>query len=137
MGKRSTARRLAMQALYQSDVTDVDIETAINNIAENEKLLVETIEFARQLATSTWEEKGTIDKTISKLAIDWPLERIGKVDRNILRLALEELRLKETPVSVVINEAVEMAKKYSGEEAAKFINGILGTYVRGREKEGQ
>ena len=135
MGKRSTSRRLAMQALYQSDLSGVGIETAIKNISESEKFIAETIAFASQLATSAWEAKGTIDKIISKLAIDWPLDRIGKVDRNILRLAIQELRLKETPVSVVINEAVEMAKKYSGEEAAKFINGILGTYVREREKE--
>lgn len=134
MGKRSTSRRLAMQALYQSDLTGVEIGTAIKNISESEKFIAETIAFASQLATSAWEAKGPIDKIISKLAINWPLDRIGKVDRNILRLAIQELRLKETPVSVVINEAVEMAKKYSGEESAKFINGILGTYVREREK---
>ena len=64
------------------------------------------------------------------LAIDWPLDRIGKVDRSILRLALQELSMKETPASVVIDEAVELAKKYSSAEAAKFINGILGAHLR-------
>jgi N utilization substance protein B len=130
MGKRSTSRRLAMQALYQADLSGIDVETALKNISESEKFIPETLEFATYLAAQTWEARETIDKVISDLAIDWDLERIGKVDRAVLRLAIQELKIGETPESVVINEAVELAKKYSGEEAAKFINGILGTYVR-------
>lgn len=130
MGKRSTSRRLAMQAIYQSELAGSDIETSLKNITESEQFIPETIEFASKLARAAWQEKDVLDQTISSLAIDWPLERIGKVDRSILRLALKELGLKETPDSVIINEAVELAKKYSGEESAKFINGILGAYVR-------
>ncbi|MBN2057667.1 MAG: transcription antitermination factor NusB [Candidatus Saganbacteria bacterium] len=130
MGKRSTSRRLAMQALYQSELAGSDIETSLKNITESEQFISETIEFASKLARAAWGEKDDLDQKISSLAIDWPLDRIGKVDRSILRLALKELDLKETPQSVVINEAVELAKKYSGEESAKFINGILGAYVR-------
>mgnify|MGYP001559206601 CR=1 FL=1 len=130
MGKRSTARRIAMQAIYQADAANIEIADAINNIAESEKLMPETLEFAKTLAESAWKDKDKSDQAIVKLSIDWPLDRIGKVDRSILRLALWELDQKETPTSVVINEAVELAKKYSGEESAKFINGILGSYVR-------
>ena len=108
----------------------MDIEVALKNISEAEKFIPETLEFASFLARATWQAKGDVDKIISKLAIDWPLDRIGKVDRSILRLAIQEIKIGETPVSVVINEAVELAKKYSSQEAAKFINGILGTYVR-------
>ncbi len=119
-----------MQALYQAELAGSDIDEALKNITENEKLIAETVEFGAKLAKAAWGDRGELDKIIEKLAIDWPLDRIGKVDRSILRLALEELKEKETPDSVVINEAVELAKKFSGDESAKFINGILGTYVR-------
>lgn len=130
MGKRSTSRRLAMQALYQADLSNIEIETAFNNLLEGEKYIDETVGFARDLSRESWAQRTRNDETITSLAIDWPLERIGKVDRAILRLALAELRLRETPSSVVINEAVELAKKYSGGEAAKFVNGILGAFIR-------
>ena len=130
MGKRITSRRLAMQAIYQAELAGIDIDTALKNIAEGEKFIPDTLDFAGYLAKKTWQSRSEVDKVISGLAIDWPLDRIGKVDRSILRLSIEELKLGETPDSVVINEAIEMAKKYSGDESAKFINGILGAYVR-------
>lgn len=130
MGKRSTARRLAMQAIYQADLAGIEIETALQNISESEKFIPETLDFAGQLARSVWDARKELDKVISGLSIDWSLDRIGKVDRSVLRLAIQELKMGETPTSVIINEAVELAKKYSGEKAAKFINGILGAYVR-------
>ncbi|KPJ69577.1 hypothetical protein AMJ44_03415 [candidate division WOR-1 bacterium DG_54_3] len=130
MGKRSTSRRLAMQAIYQADLAGIEIEAALRNISESEKFIPETLDFASFLAKATWDARGGIDKIIEQLAIDWPLDRMGKVDRSILRLAIQELKIGETPASVIINEAIELAKKYSGEEAAKFINGILGAYVR-------
>jgi N utilization substance protein B len=132
MGKRSTARRLAMQALYQADISGIEIEEALQNIFEAEKFIKDTTDFASALAKQAWKNRAKSDKIIASLAIDWSLDRIGKVDRSILRLALEEINDKETPASVVVNEAVELAKKYSGEEAGKFINGILGTYLRSR-----
>ena len=130
MGKRSTARRLAMQALYQADLSASDIDTALKNISESENFIPETLSFAGDLAQAAWSAKETSDQVIKDLAIDWPLDRIGKVDRAILRLAIQELESTETPASVVINEAVELAKKYSGDESAKFINGILGAFLR-------
>jgi N utilization substance protein B len=134
MGKRSTSRRLAMQALYQAELAGMEIGAALQNISESEKFIPETLDFASFLAKAAWGARGEIDKVIERLAIDWPLDRIGKVDRSILRLSIQELRMGETPQSVIINEAVELAKKYSGDEAAKFINGILGAYVRGKKK---
>ena len=120
-----------MQALYQAESTAIGIDDALKNIFSSEQKLVdETISFAEELARAAWEKRETSDGVITKLAIDWPLERIGKVDRSILRLALYELMAKETPDSVVIDEAVELAKKYSSREASKFINGILGAYLR-------
>ena len=110
MGKRSTARRLAMQALYQADLAGEEIETALQNISESEKFIPETLDFAGFLAKGTWGARDEIDKIICELAIDWSLDRIGKVDRSILRLAIQELKIGETPISVIINEAVELAK---------------------------
>jgi N utilization substance protein B len=130
MGKRSTSRRLAMQAIYQAEISGNNIDQAIANLLAAEKFIDETKEYAQQLAQAAWQARGGSDQTIAKLAVDWPLDRIGKVDHAILRLALYEIDSKETPPSVVVNEAVELAKKYSGQEAAKFINGILGTYLR-------
>jgi N utilization substance protein B len=121
-----------MQALYQAELAGLEVEIALQNISESEKFIPETLDFARFLAQGAWGEREKIDRIIAELAIDWPLDRIGKVDRSILRLAIQELKLGETPASVVINEAVELAKKYSGEETAKFINGILGAFVRGK-----
>lgn len=130
MGKRSTSRRLAMQALYQAEISGIDVDEALRNILEADEFIPETREFAEKLARAAWQEREASDQKIESLSIDWPLDRIGKVDRGILRLAFHELNSGETPVSVVINEAVELAKKYSSEEAAKFINGILGAHLR-------
>ena len=130
MGKRSTSRRLAMQAVYQAEVSGIGIDEALKNLLEEEKYIPETVEFAQKLARAAWDKIKENDKIIEKLSVDWPLDRIGKVDHSILRLALYEIDAGETPASVVIDEAVELAKKYSSREAAKFINGILGSYLR-------
>ncbi|MFA6170556.1 MAG: transcription antitermination factor NusB [Candidatus Margulisiibacteriota bacterium] len=130
MGKRTTSRRLAMQALYQAEISNNSIEESLKNLFEAEKFIDETVGFSEKLAKQAWIDRDGSDQIIVKLSVDWPLDRIGKVDRSILRLALSELKSGETPQSVVINEAVELAKKYSSEEAAKFINGILGAFLR-------
>jgi|YelNatPaOPRAMG01_1025707.scaffolds.fasta_scaffold266982_2 N utilization substance protein B len=130
MGKRSTSRRLAMQALYQAEVSKCSMEESLRSVLESEKFIPETVEFAKKLALTSWENRKKSDQIIAQLTVDWPLDRLSKVDHSILRLALSEINAGETPASVVIDEAVELAKKYSTEEAAKFINGILGAYLR-------
>ena len=119
-----------MQAVYQAEVSGIEIDRSLSNLFENESFVPETIAFATELASATWDQRAKIDGIIEKLAIEWPLDRIGKVDRSILRIALCELIGKGSPPSVVINEAVELAKKYSSGEAAKFINGILGAWLK-------
>jgi len=119
-----------MQALYQAEISNISIEESLQNLFDSEKFIDETVGFSEKLAKQAWADRDGSDKIIVKLSVDWPLDRIGKVDRSILRLALSELKSGETPQSVVINEAVELAKKYSSEEAAKFINGILGAFLR-------
>ena len=129
MGKRSTSRRLAMQAIYQAEVSSTSIDDSLKNLFAAEKLIPATEKFAVELAEQAWAERVESDRAITKLSKDWPIDRLGRVDHSILRLALCELRAGELPASVVIDEAVELAKKYSSEEAAKFINGILGGYL--------
>ena len=100
------------------------------NLFDEEDLPKATREFAEHLAMKITENMEDVDAKIIKYAKGWSLDRINEVDKSILRLALYELMYeKETPKAVVINEALELAKKYSGDESAGFINGILGAAV--------
>ena len=119
-----------MQALYQAEHAQTDINMALQNILSQENFIPETSSFSTELAAGAFQKREEIDEIIKKHSKDWKIERMGGVDRNILRLALFELMQKITPPQVVIDEAVELAKKYSSLEAAKFINGILGAYLK-------
>lgn len=119
-----------MQALYEADLGGSKIEDALNNLFEQEEIGTETISFAKDLAVNAWKNKSSVDSLIKKHSKGWSLERISAVDRSILRLAFYELMQSETPHQVVINEALELAKKYSTADAAKFINGVLGAHIK-------
>ncbi|HBS59882.1 MAG: transcription antitermination factor NusB [Bacillota bacterium] len=126
---RRKAREMALQALFQMDMGGVDSQRALAVVfAEN------GVEdgYTRNLVEGTEKNMAAVDKKISEYTIDWKLERMPAVDRNILRLATYELLVpqKDTPAGVAINEAVELAKKYGTEESAKFINGILGAMLK-------
>jgi len=126
MSKRSTSRRLAMQALYQMDISGISEDKALENVFEEDEFKKETREYSSRLVRGVTENIAEIDKKINEKSIGWPVSRMGVVDKNILRLAVYELAfLKENPFAVVIDEAVELAKKYSSEDAKKFINGVL------------
>lgn len=134
MGKRSTGRKLAMQALYQADVSACPLKDVFDDIFARESYLKETVDFGKDLAYGAWEKKTVSDKIISRLSKNWSIERIGRVVVSILRLALYELNVeKVTPASVVINEAVVLSKTFATDEAAKFVNGILGAYLKENE----
>jgi N utilization substance protein B len=131
MGKRSTARRLAMQILFSADLGQGEIEPAAKSVLSEDEYIEDTRVFALKLARGVWQNKNEIDAIISRQTIGWPLDRMSTVDRNILRLAIYELNYQnETPASVVINEAVELSKKFGTEESPKFINGILGALTK-------
>ncbi len=130
MGKRSTARRLAMQAIYQSEVSGISADKALENLFSEEKLADDTKKFAGRLANGAIGNKSAIDAKIAGSAKNWTVDRINAINMSILRLAFYELMFeKDTPAAVVINEALELAKRYSDPESAKFINGILGSAV--------
>lgn len=134
MGKRTTARKLAMQTLYQSDLSGASIDKILSELSSRENYLEETLGFAKKLSVGAWKEKASADASITKLSKHWTMERMGKVVVSVLRLAIYELEHeRDTPKSVVINEAVELTKKFSGDEAAKFVNGILGAFLKEQE----
>ena len=127
MGRRRQAREIALQALYIIDTSRTDPKEAfaiVNRRAEesDEKVL----EFARSLVSGTMERKPDLDKRIETIAENWALPRMAAVDRNVLRLAAYELLYKlDTPVNVVIDEAIEIARKFSTEDSTRFVNGVL------------
>lgn len=134
MGKRSTARKLAMQALFEAEISRSDVDSAFKELFGREEYLKETADFATRLARGAWNGRGSADETISRLSKNWSIERMGKVDLSVLRLAFYELNSEgDTPPSVVIDEAVELAKKFSTPDAAKFVNGILGAYLKEKQ----
>jgi len=130
MGKRSTGRKLAMQALYQADIQQVDIENIIDNFVNESDSIDETKEWTTFLIEGVWKNKEAIDEKISEYAIDWDIDRLLIIDKSILRIAFFELCFTGIDKNIAINEALEIAKEYSEEDSSKFINGILGKYVQ-------
>jgi len=122
---RSKSREFAMQMLFQWDMSQQDFSKLETKFWKSAKAAEQTRIFANQLFEGAAHAAPELDETIRKYAENWRLERISAIDRAILRLALHELRATDTPPKVVINEAVELAKKFSSEEASGFVNGIL------------
>ena len=126
MRKRTQARECALKILYQMDMGDQEINQVISSFWEFQPELAEVREFAEQLVRGTREHLPQIDQKITQYTENWQLGRMATVDRNILRFSVYELLfLDEIPPKVTINEAVNIAKKYSQEEAGKFVNGVL------------
>jgi N utilization substance protein B len=127
--ERRRVRGLALQALYEVDSVGHPAESVIaRHVDENRTLGPDGIEFLRRSVLGTLNEVPLLDRWIAACAPEWPVDELAVVDRNILRLALWEIRVaKETPVKVAINEAVELAKRYSSDSSPRFVNGVLGT----------
>lgn len=126
MGSRRKAREIALQLIFSLDLNNANILDTLSLYWEHNPNEYEIVEFANTLVKGTVANLKRIDELISKYTKNWNIERLAGVDRNILRVAIYELIIyKETPVNVVINEAVELAKKYSTSESGGFVNGIL------------
>jgi len=126
MGTRRKARELAVQLLYQHDLAKVNPEEGMRLFWEYFPVDMEAREFCTQLVLGTLDRLAVIDDLLSEASENWSLNRMSVVDRNILRLATYELVDRpEIPPSVSLNEAIEIAKKYSSPDAAVFINGVL------------
>ena len=128
---RNKARLVAMQALFQLDDDLGAIETLIGRRSEEEKLSDRDMAYLNNTVSSVVDNQEKIDEYIRRFSIDWDIHRLGKVERAILRLAIAEMIFRDDiPVSVSINEAVMLSKKYCAEQSSKFVNGILGKFSR-------
>lgn len=117
MSGRRAARRTALVLLYQWDVTGQELASLFEG---------EIDPYARAVAEGVIERHEELDRRITDASDEWTADRLGALERNILRMAIRELDEGETPVEVAINEAVALAKRYSSEDAGKLVNGILG-----------
>lgn len=119
-----------MQMLFQWDMSQQDLSKLETKFWKGAKAADQTRVFANQLFEGAAHAAAELDDTIAKHAENWRPERISAIDRAILRLALHEMQASDTPPKVVINEAVELAKKFSSDEARRFVNGILGACLK-------
>lgn len=125
--KRHEAREKAIQTLFQIEVSNLEVEDAMEFALDGE----ETDEFYEQLVVGTLEHREAIDELLVDNLKNWRLDRLGNVERTILRMATYELLYVETiPENVTINEAVELSKSFADEEAAKLVNGVLGNIIK-------
>jgi N utilization substance protein B len=121
MAGRRAARRTALFLLYQWDVTG----TPLASLYEGE-----VDPFAQQLAGAVTQHADDLDRQITEAAEGWTADRLGALERNVLRIGVHELETGDVPAEVAINEAVELAKRYATDEAARLVNGILGRIAR-------
>jgi N utilization substance protein B len=122
---RRKSREFALQMLFEWDMTREDAHRVERNFWKSARAADLTREFANQLFEGSVEQVELNDQMVAKLSENWRLDRLATVDRNILRLAMYELRSGTAPANVVIDEALELAKKFSSAEAPAFLNGVL------------
>jgi transcription antitermination protein NusB len=121
MSGRRAARRTALVLLYQWDVTGQELASLYEGDVDD---------YSRELAEDVVARHEELDRRITDASDEWPADRLGALERNILRLAIVELDRGEVPLEVAINEAVTLAKRYSSEDAGRLVNGILGHIVK-------
>jgi N utilization substance protein B len=128
MKSRTRARCVALQALYEIDLTGHPVQIVIQERIMDEALDEKSSEFVHQIVQGVLPIVKELDQFIAEHAPEWPLEQVAVVDRNILRIALWELAVSDTiPIKVAINEAVELAKVFGSDSTPRFVNGVLGS----------
>ncbi len=128
MKPRTRARGTALQILYEIDLVDHSLGTALKHRLDDAELDDRLVDFVSQLVRGIWPMRIQLDQFIAEHAPEWPLDQVAIIDRNILRIALWEFAVKgDTPVKVAINEAVELAKTFGSESSPRFVNGVLGS----------
>jgi N utilization substance protein B len=127
VGRRHRGRELALRVLFELEGTQKDAHDVLRYHADDTGAAPDVEQFASELVLGVLRELQPVDDAVDGASSNWRLEEIGKVERAVLRLGTYELLYAlETPVSVVIDEAVEIAKTYAGDEAGRFVNGVLG-----------
>lgn len=129
---RRQMRELALRVLFEIDVGKQPLTAALTRVQPD----VPEAEwpFVRALTEGTWTHRAEIDRALTDVAKEWPVDRLVSTDRTILRMAAYELYHLDTPARVVINEAIELAKRYGTDDSGKFVNGILGALYRKLDK---
>ncbi|HKW60146.1 MAG TPA: transcription antitermination factor NusB [Candidatus Dormibacteraeota bacterium] len=126
-GKRHQARELALKVLFQLEGTDDDAEETLSYHASENAAPEDVADFARQLVQGVLANRERLDAILSETSEHWRLEQMAKVDRVILRIAIYEIAIdRKVPTKAAINESIELAKTFSGDEAGRFVNGVLG-----------
>ncbi|MDQ0161396.1 transcription antitermination factor NusB [Bacillus alveayuensis] len=129
--KRRTARKKALQALFQIDIAHTSPKEAIEHVLQGE----EADEFLTRLVEGTNNHMQEIDEMIKPFLVNWKIERLAAVDRTILRMAVYEMKYeKDIPVNVTLNEAIELAKTFGDEKSGRFVNGVLSSVKNSLEE---
>ncbi len=137
-GGRRLSRQLALQALYELDMTNHGLGAVLTHCHEREpEVPSQVLEYCRQLVTGVSDCCVVLDEFIQRHAVQWPLDQVAAIDRNLLRIALFEFTVGNIPTKVAINEAVEIAKTYGSDSAPRFVNGVLGALVPKRDEVAQ
>ncbi len=135
MSRRSRAREVVLQALYQYDLNPDSGAAAEAFISQRLGKDRKLIEFARSVVTGVVAQRDALDRLIGETADNWSVDRMAVTDRNVLRLGTYELLHTDTPGGVVINEAVELAKQFGDKQSPTFVNGILDRVLKRRETD--
>ena len=134
MSNRHLARTIALQTLYQWDFNNYQADQIEGNIKRNLQEFAPQFNdngFIEHLVKGVIKNQQEIDGLITKYAPEWPLEQITMIDRNVLRIGIQEMKYDDDiPEKVAINEAIELAKTFGGESSGKFVNGVLGTIYK-------
>jgi len=130
MKSRTRARSIALQVLYEVDISGHQPGKVLTDRFERLKMDDSLKRFISQIVSGVIQNSNVLDEFISDFAPEWPLEQVAVIDRNLLRMALWEIAVyQKTPVKVVINETVELAKLYGSDGSPRFVNGVLGNLI--------
>lgn len=126
MGTRRKSREIALQALYQADMTARSAAETLPLLCANFEVSRKALPYGEELLAGVAANQAAIDETITASAAHWRLDRMSVIDRNIMRIAVYEFRFRDdVPAGVAINEAIELAKRFGADDSPSFINGIL------------
>jgi N utilization substance protein B len=138
MKPRTRARSLALQALYEIDLTDHPAGEVLELRFRDYELDDDLNEFARSLVVGILPIRKELDTYIAEHAPEWPIDQVSVIDRNLIRMAVWEFAVNgSTPVKVAINEAVELAKRFGSDSSSRFVNGVLGSLADRRQEINQ
>ena len=130
MPRRSRAREVAFQVLYQDDLNPQNNPAVADGLLARRLRLPELVEFGRSLVSGVRRHRAELDELLAAAAENWSLERMAATDRNVLRLGAYEILHSDTPDVVAVNEAIELSKRYGTPQSSQFVNGILDRVLR-------